>query len=174
MERLRAPPLKLMFIMSLSEFTSVSRVEIVDTTFVSFTNLTQLICALPNLAFLTCIRVDWTKDGYNLPAFKKHGVHLRLKGLFLESCPIQAVIDWIFSAIAIDHLRTVMLPSLDFEHLKAVSRLLQGVGNLLLRLTIGFDPSLDSETLNEAIGKCLAYTSELNTHFSQLREHIQL
>ncbi|KAI0925674.1 hypothetical protein AcV5_008350 [Taiwanofungus camphoratus] len=163
LEQLRLSRVDQKFLMPLAEFASITQFELIDATFAKLTDFGRLICAFTNLSILTCMRVGWPQCRSKPPSFACYRSHFKLKGLFLESCPISDIVDWLLAVSSVERVETVMLPSLDLEHLHSTGRLLRSIGSSLHSLTIGFSAFVNESVLTDAIERHLglAHTTSL-------------
>ncbi|KAI0944114.1 hypothetical protein AcV7_002025 [Taiwanofungus camphoratus] len=128
----RVPPVLPYFPLLLSEFTSITRLEIGNVHFSSLLEFSRLVGALPNLSLLACDYVRWTNSKYTQGTATRCKPHLRVTRLLMNYMDFSSnTIKWLLSTISANHLHTIILPSLTIQDTGHVSRIMEAAGTSL-------------------------------------------
>lgn len=130
-------PLPGYYFLSLSQFTSVTKLSLCTLRFATFAEIRRVICALPNLSELCCIHLIWNTTGPVQPLARRPDRTPRLTSLRLDMRQgMTALADWFLSTATLESLHTVTLLFVDGSNFNQVARLTQGAGRCLRHFSI--------------------------------------
>lgn len=152
----RAPPFLHSFPMALSEFESITRLELNRVQFPSLIAFGRLVCALRSLSDLICLEVTWMQNGSDTSIPKRCWHRPSLTRLhLLKTCCSDGILALLFAtATSVAKLETVSLPTIKMGEMTLLGEHMKAVGTSLRHLMIGYGE--DSNTApKEEVGKCI-------------------
>lgn len=117
---------------TLSSFTNLVELKLVDCSFDDFSDVQELLCAFPALESLH-IEADWPEPSSIEPTADSPS--LRLKELFLR-CEAAHVLEWFLIQPDVAPVSKLTLHGIDAFELPVVTNYLQALGPALTHLTI--------------------------------------
>ncbi|KAI0944697.1 hypothetical protein AcW1_002347 [Taiwanofungus camphoratus] len=138
--QLEIPSFHQQYLHTMSEFASITRIDLWNTRFHSLTEFGRFVCSLPGLCILNCSEVSWKTDAYSPHAFKPRKADGRLHRLFMVAVPFSAdMVNWLLVPMSVTAcLANIVLPSIYDNEIEHAARLLEAVGPSLHHLAIGF------------------------------------
>ncbi|KAI0951073.1 hypothetical protein AcW1_008212 [Taiwanofungus camphoratus] len=134
------PPVDARTHLLLSEFSTITRLEINDIRFSNLVDLERLICSLVSLSELLCDVMDWTRSGYSQNVSKKRVTAPKLRHLYVGATNQgwESIINFLLEKTSVEQLQRVTFPVIKTKDVKHIGKFLTALGTSLRHLAIGY------------------------------------